>query len=489
MLKQIAQKYNQELNWTCIPVRGKTPSLISWETLTTETCKNYLDKYETNIGVVCGEASGIIVLDLDPSQPKDEPKKRDGVKKYNQLCEQYGTINTVIARTGGGGLHIFFKYTERVKHWMNSVCFYKDNDDIFKWDLKTNKGQIVISPSIHVNTKLQYEWINSPFEFDILEVPNWLFYLIDKYLGRKSSSSKIKTAIESLLENIDVDSIKPDIEPVDNDFKEISDLLGLIKSERSDNYDDWVKFSMIIKFYFNKNGKKECYKNLWDKFSQKGLKYNRVNNLKMWETFKPRAEQNTLEGVTIATLREWAREDNLEIFTEMFGNQLITKTICKNLFRSQEGHADIFAEYYKNEIYTVDSKGNGYIFNHDSKLWIKSDSGKIQNLIPPLLEKIIIKYRAFLTDKQTTNIDKNEKEKLEKSINELTKMLKVILTNKHARDVFSLVKTKIFNEEITSFLNVEKHLLPIKGGKCVNLKTGEVVPRKKYHYFSFECDV
>lgn len=58
---------------------------------------------DANIGIATGTASSIIVLDIDP--------RNGGVKPLKRLKKELGSLpDTVTALTGGGGLHLVFKY-------------------------------------------------------------------------------------------------------------------------------------------------------------------------------------------------------------------------------------------------------------------------------------------------------------------------------------------------------------------------------------------
>lgn len=477
--KSEAKKYLKNFSWTIHPLNGKVPTVKGWEKLTVETCMEYLHP-TGNIGLVCGEASGVIVLDLDLMKGDDAEKgKKDGMKKYLQLVKKYGDPKTVTARTGSGGMHVYFQYTDRVKHWDNAANFYKiEEGGSYKWDLKTNRGQVVLPPSVHPDTNNPYEWIRSPFKSQVKEVPDWLFKIIDKHLNRELARKKTKKPAKEQKKKTEKSKEGEDR------TEELKQLLAMLDDERADDNIQWSKVSYILKHCGEEDGDADKYYDLWEDFSRRSDKFDDREDPKKWNSWKPNS------SLTIGTLKAFAKEDNPSAYASLYGNQLLTKSICKNLFRDQEGHADIFAEYYLDVVYTVDpKKGDGYIYNRESKLWVKTAAAQIQNMIPSLLEKIIMKYRAHQSNKQSECKDKTEREKIEKSIEELSKLLKSVRNAKHARDVFSLAKTKVYNPDFFMKLNTDKYLLPILGGKCVDLKTGHTVTRRKEHMFSFECNV
>jgi hypothetical protein len=89
-----------------------------------------------NIGV--RPPSGVIVLDIDP---------RNG-----GTVEQLGAIpETWCARTGGKGLHLWFRYREPVRGALDGATGV---------DIKSSGGYLVMPPSVHPSGR-RYEWTNT----------------------------------------------------------------------------------------------------------------------------------------------------------------------------------------------------------------------------------------------------------------------------------------------------------------------------------------
>ncbi len=115
----------------------------------------------TGIGMPCGTASGIVILDIDP--------RNGGDKSLAVLQEEYGPLpQTLIAKTGGGGLHLYF-YT-RGKAYKKTVIAPG-------LDFLAEGCYAVVPPSLHASGG-QYEWENS--QQAISELPEWLDALLTK---------------------------------------------------------------------------------------------------------------------------------------------------------------------------------------------------------------------------------------------------------------------------------------------------------------------
>jgi archaellum biogenesis ATPase FlaH len=113
------------------------------------------------IGAVTGKHSGFIVLDLDTY--KEEAN-------FKELKAELVKLKTPVARTGGGGFHVYFKYTDDVK---NSV------DKLSGVDTRGQGGYVVLPPSPH-HSGTYYEWIHSPFDTKLIEIPENILNLLPK---------------------------------------------------------------------------------------------------------------------------------------------------------------------------------------------------------------------------------------------------------------------------------------------------------------------
>jgi len=100
-----------------------------------------------NIGIVTGEISGIVVLDLDGPE----------------VAERREIPTTPISLTGNG-MHIFFSHT-------GARSFRRPG-----MDLKADGGYVVAPPSIHPSGR-RYEWQLGPF-IEPATPPQWLMELI-----------------------------------------------------------------------------------------------------------------------------------------------------------------------------------------------------------------------------------------------------------------------------------------------------------------------
>jgi putative DNA primase/helicase len=99
-----------------------------------------------NIGIVCGQPSGIWVLDIDG---------HEGINTLEQYETTHGPLpETITARTGSGGLHLIWK-------WNDGQILRTRIRAHPGIDIKAGGGHIVAPPSRHANGR-RYQWETPP---------------------------------------------------------------------------------------------------------------------------------------------------------------------------------------------------------------------------------------------------------------------------------------------------------------------------------------
>lgn len=153
-LYDFAKKY-ADLGWVVVPVKKGTkyPALGSWKKYQTQRptdleLKEWFKDNNLGIGLICGKLSNVAVIDLDSY------KKESGIK-----------LDTPIrVKTGGGGLHGYFKYSDKIPNVVN---------DNLAVDIKSEGGFVVLPPTIHPSGK-KYEWdLNGKLDKLINELPDF----------------------------------------------------------------------------------------------------------------------------------------------------------------------------------------------------------------------------------------------------------------------------------------------------------------------------
>lgn len=162
---EYAKAYDK-LGWVVMPIKpnDKRPIIKNWSKI--QSNDETLDKFKdtSNIGIIMGATSNLVCIDVDV-------KHTDGVATLEKLEEQLGELpQTVMSETPNGGIHYYFKYVKGIRNRKNV------GEGI---DIQADGTQTVEAPSQIDGT--YYEWVNSPFEYEIAELPQkWKQYLCEE---------------------------------------------------------------------------------------------------------------------------------------------------------------------------------------------------------------------------------------------------------------------------------------------------------------------
>lgn len=162
---EYAKAYDK-LGWVVMPIKpnDKRPIIKNWSKI--QSNDETLDKFKdtSNIGIIMGATSNIVCIDVDV-------KNADGIATLERLEEQLGELpQTVMSETPSGGIHYYFKYVKgtRNRKYVGEGI-----------DIQADGTQTVEAPSQIDGT--HYEWVNSPFEYEIAELPQkWKQYLCEE---------------------------------------------------------------------------------------------------------------------------------------------------------------------------------------------------------------------------------------------------------------------------------------------------------------------
>jgi hypothetical protein len=130
---------------------------------------------DANIGIVTGEISGVIVIDIDPRHGGDE--------SLAALEAKHGPLPTApTALTGGGGLHIYFRAPASVKI-ANSAGRLGPGIDV-----RGDGGYVIAPPSVHASGQ-PYRW-KADARIDQIELPAMPPWLLELLTTASTGSEK-----------------------------------------------------------------------------------------------------------------------------------------------------------------------------------------------------------------------------------------------------------------------------------------------------------
>ena len=154
--------------------KNKVPILKDWQvkaTVDPGMIRQWFSIHpHCNWGLATGNDSNVFVVDIDV--------KAHGDKTWAKLTKENKVPETIQVKTGGGGMHYYFKCPKTIDI-RNSAS--KVGKGI---DIRGNGGQVVIPPSIHPNGA-SYIWVDghSPTDLNPAKAPKWLLDLIKANQG------------------------------------------------------------------------------------------------------------------------------------------------------------------------------------------------------------------------------------------------------------------------------------------------------------------
>ena len=215
---------------------------------------------EANIGIATGEASGIVVIDVDDAEAIPNASLPDTIEQI----------------TGRGGRHVIYKRPADAMRYITNT----NTGGILGIDSRADGGYIIASPSLHRSGK-RYEWEGSsnPFEgAQIADAPEWWLDLI------RSAQPLEAQAIKPVG---DINGLPDDIEY----------LLDAIKSY---DYQTWITVGLALNHADPTGGLA-----WWDWWASHAEKYDSKQNATEWSRFASK-KMLTKHPVTIETIYKLA---------------------------------------------------------------------------------------------------------------------------------------------------------------------------------------
>lgn len=174
-LKAAKDRY-QALGLVVIPLTattkhpaGKTPMVKGW--MDKDHSYDFSVARCTNIGIVCGQQSGIVCIDVD--------QKDNGMYYFDRMIKKYGMPPCPTQTTPNGGRHYIFKYDHsRMANMKPIIKGANMNGNRVGIDLWIQRCQFVAEPSVNRVNNIAYKWtVPLTNRADIPALPEWIYDL------------------------------------------------------------------------------------------------------------------------------------------------------------------------------------------------------------------------------------------------------------------------------------------------------------------------
>lgn len=161
------------------------------------------------------------------------------------------------------------------------------------------------------------------------------------------------------------------------------------------------------------------------------------------------------------------------------------------LMGGQSEQAKLFVAYNKEKYIIVSKKGtDGYYFDESTKLWTELAYSQFITEVIDFLHKMVDQLIASQKNKlKADDVDEDDKESINKKIKQLERLRVANAKTSHGKSIIELITNSFHKADFMNQVNTSEHILPIKNGRVINLKTLEIRERVREDYFTYELDV
>lgn len=366
------------LYYDTVEKKKKIKPPLGWSSLRLEDTKKITNlkavpyygktKYSKGLGILCGDVSDVMILDIDNEDLLDELNIR-------QVLDEF----TPIVKTRKG-YHIYFRYdpnyTKKTKITYNGK---KYDIDI----LTENKRFGILPPTKYrIGDEIyEYKWVDDK-DFDnceLMDMPPYITEIIKEHNknNTKSKRSKQKSTIskeysfKNKLTNTCYDSIKD---------KQLVYILENLPSKYYDDYEEWFKVLLALKNTspllleigrkFSKKSKSYTYYNDGTKKDNPDEQYDYF-----WENQIPK-DSDYEDKLTVGSLIYWLSQENPEAYSNLSHSPVFELT---DTMKHVSKLDDIIILDTNKSGYNLEAKGNCMGCNSASnkfRIYIIDDSKK-----------------------------------------------------------------------------------------------------------------
>ena len=320
------------------------------------------------------------------------------------------------------------------------------------------------------------EWFDSDINYNDLQTIDYeIIENIIKHCEKKASKKSSKQS--NTTDTTDPTTTETDPEIITEPKPEIiNKILGCLKCLSYDrfNYNDWLRIGMIIKNETNNI-------NIWKDWSKSYKKYNEKEINDKWETFKN--EGNKLK---IGSLINYAKEDNEDLYNELFNIKSINKLINKSTLFDNKLNTREIAKHFKIHFGNKWICQKGKLYYYNGVYWKSEDIiGKmpiINNFISEdYFNKLLEEFNIYEKEQLNESKDKDATISYLKFVRDYI----YSILNHNSRQKFIGELLCILNNDDIIFNN-EPYLFSFNN-KVFDLKQGKFIEPKPEYYISLTC--
>ena len=331
-------------------------------------------------------------------------------------------------------------------------------------------------------------WILAPWELGPSGMVDMPRALMEKVAKKRQVKVQMGVALDARVSSVQqLHEAGPDMPASFVDCGPVEKLLLLLSKSRWESYPSWRDIAIALK---NSHG--ELYRDVWDRMSQMSHNYSKDSAYKLWETVC-----NTgYEGpkLTVRTLEKWAQEDNSHGYM-LYRESTIPQAVKDNWEKNDYGLSKVAHELLKATVKRT-SPGNYHCFDEEDCRWAKVDEGWVKSVACGALERVMRDVEMWLAVQAaqcarygTDEMVVRRKAELDAKKTAASSKVNYVLSHRGITNVMALAGPQLQDETFEQRLDSERHLIGIKGGNVVDLRTGASRRRMAEDMVHNELDV
>jgi P4 family phage/plasmid primase-like protien len=266
---------------------------------------------------------------------------------------------------------------------------------------------------------------------------------------------------------------------INYDIDKIREFVSILNDERAEGYSSWLELGWAL---HNIDPNSQELLDIWIDFSKKSSKFSEGVCEKEWAKSKN-------EGLSLATIRYWAKLDNFEKYKEIVQND-VNKYIEISV-KSQSNY-DIAMVLYVMYRYEFKYCKNEW-FVYRNHLWHREPDGislrkKISTELVEQYMKLISYYNKISTDPNINMTDEEKDELKKKSKSPFEISTKLLKTSSFKDCIMKECKELFYDKDFVDKLDSNPYLLSFKNG-IYDLKKGELRDGRPDDHIEMSTDI
>lgn len=280
------------------------------------------------------------------------------------------------------------------------------------------------------------------------------------YIKQKKKKELKKELINNVLDKNSIKIFNPKksfensyaLENLPEENKLTFDLVDMLSTKRATDYDTWTRVGWCL---YNISSK--LY-NLYVYFSSKAPNFNESSCYELWSKAK-----NDGNGLTISTLKIWAKEDSPEVYEEKFfarQRELAMQLISP----SHHDMANIIYDMY-GDTFVCSNIGKNIWFEFQGHRWVGIDSAyTLQSKIATEVSKLVKTVHDYYYHKIAQEKSKTEQENLKRKADQTYNVMKKLQDQNYISTLIKTCAVKFYVPKFEETLDENPYLIGFENG-------------------------